>query len=183
MSESNKVPEEFEGEASVNKPQLRLHEPMDKFSPSVDPNLTEPKTIDDNLEPLVKEMSCPLTTESSVVGLRRGGRDHNLTDKARQNLEEEIERRTKHVRAVYEQWRQSASTTRKSLRTMQPLEQLHELHMSVNKYKDLVVKSYEGLRKITAPNKEIVAKVDNCCSISNDLLETLMRLRLEPPKS
>ncbi|PIK33816.1 hypothetical protein BSL78_29367 [Apostichopus japonicus] len=141
----------------------------------------EGEAMDSQLEPQLSHLeNQPNPQDDSEASLvRRGIRDRKLTEKAQQNLDEEIHQRNYRVEASYEKWRQRASEIRKALRKIQPLDQLLEFQSTIKKLQDSVVTSYEELRRINVPDKVTVSKVDNCCAISRELTEVLTQRRLE----
>ena len=120
--------------------------------------------------------------ETEASGPRRGERERHLTPKAQQLAEEEALHQTKKVQSTYEIWRMCAVETRKKLRIAVTLEHLQELQDNLKNNLDRVVGHYEQLKKCGIPERDIVTKVDNCCSISEQLMETLTRRRLETPQ-
>ncbi|KAJ8041979.1 hypothetical protein HOLleu_12931 [Holothuria leucospilota] len=120
--------------------------------------------------------------KTEADALRRSERERHLTYKAQQLVEEEVLQQSKEIQSTYETWRKCAVETRKQLRTAITLERLQELQVNLKTSLDKVVGHYEQLKKFGTPEKDIVTKVDNCCSISNDLTETLTRRRLESPQ-
>ena len=113
---------------------------------------------------------------------RRSTRERKLTEKAQVNLDDEIHRRTVKMESAYEQWRKYAYETRKSLLSGQPLEQLQMLKNEIQRRHDAVMKIYDLVRNVSAPSRDVVAKVDNCGAVTDELIENLMRRRLEAPE-
>ena len=111
--------------------------------------------------------------------IRKSGRTVKLTEKALQNLEEEKEKKGKKFDAAFDTWRRYAKTARKEIREYQPMTRLNELYAELETHLDTVVRWYQELRTLSAPAREIVAKVDTCTSISHELLEALQRRKLE----
>ena len=112
----------------------------------------------------------------------RSTRERKLTGKAQQNLEEEISRRTRRVNSAYERWRETASKIRRCPLSTQTLGQLSEMQVNLNKRHDEVLQSYDELRRLVAPSKEVVMEVDNCAEISGTLDQILTTRRLEEPE-
>ena len=98
------------------------------------------------------------------------------------NLDDEIHRRTVKMESAYEQWRKCAYETRRCLLSEQPLEQLQMMKNDIEKRRDTVMKMYDLVRNMIAPSREVVAKVDNCGAVTDELTENLTRRRLEEPE-
>ena len=117
-----------------------------------------------------------------AADIRKSTRERKLTEKAQVNLDDEIYRRTVKMESAYERWRKCAYEIRKTLLSEQSLEHLQILAIDIQSRHDAVMKIYDLVRSVCAPNREVVAKVDNCGAVTGELLENLMRRRLEAPE-
>ena len=119
-------------------------------------------------------------TETDKV--RKSTRQRTLTEKAQQNLNDDKDKKSKRFYSCYEQWRKCARAARERLREPTSLMELNELSKSMQQSFETVVHCYNEVKKFGAPQPELVARVDNCVSISHELLKNLEQRRLETPE-
>lgn len=169
MSMPEKI-SESEGETGVQENQSQIEN--QDLVPSTDPDLHN----------IPEGTPAQTNIEGMEDGLRRSSREKKLTHKAQQNQEEEKISQVKRVNSSYEQWRKHASRIRKDLKVFQGLNQLQEFQLTIEKHREAVVGAYDKLKKTNQPDSEVVSKLDNCCSISEALLDILMQKRLESPE-
>lgn len=109
------------------------------------------------------------------TGVRRSERPRQLTEKMCEFKQIDITSKERKFMSTYVNFNAEIQLTRSKLKEERSKAELSEIIKSVQKSESELAQDYESLRALTTPSQDMRRKMDNCSSVSTDLILLLKR--------
>lgn len=110
-------------------------------------------------------------TEQPVEPPRRSERERTLTEKGKELHRDKTERLLRRFEGSYERWKALTKVAKKSVINQDPNDILREHINSIQRELSELDVIYDDYRKLDSPPQEMRRKMDNCLSITNQVVE------------
>ncbi|XP_057694061.1 uncharacterized protein LOC130917030 [Corythoichthys intestinalis] len=140
--------------------------------------------FDPSLETAIERgLEMPSTSivsqNSDVCQERPDGRQRTLTEKGREFLHQETQKREKAFIKAYDSWKQTAKQSRATLKSLCSPEDLGHIEREIEIRHRTVCQQYEPIKRNHATTPMIANKMDACNNLTEEIT-TLVNMRMQP---